>query len=335
MTETLKLAPLRVPYDDADAVRKTYLTESGLRHALSALPFCDAYDYVRGTAFGMYDRGDAREAIDRIVSFDALLTRRGGPEGALLDIHAALMQTLVALRILTGDIDGAMTDAAAALTLLSQSPKRKDEPFLSVLAALLHDIAVIHVSRGEFRQAEREIEKSIKIFGRLARLRPERYSSAHMLVMGASTGICQSRQRQAKMLAEYSEDTERYMERLKQGDLEAANSLIDSLGREGETLARMGRHREAVEYYTRAVRHLTQAEPEFGLRHLRLSIGLGESLLNVNTLRDKGVHLLNTMLHKATRLNADAEHRHIVDTLLNARDRKRDILGFWHKIFPR
>ena len=55
----------------------------------------------------------------------------------------------------------------------------------------------------------------------------------------------------------------------------------------------------------------------------------------MKTSRDKGIHLLNTMLHKAIKINAEDEHRRIVDILLNAKNQKLDILGFWHKIFPR
>ena len=76
-------------------------------------------------------------------------------------------------------------------------------------------------------------------------------------------------------------------------------------------------------------------EPDFSMRQLRLSVDLGEALLQANATRDKGVHLLNTMLHKASRLNAVDEHSRITNILLNAKSRNLDILGLWHKIFPR
>ena len=47
------------------------------------------------------------------------------------------------------------------------------------------------------------------------------------------------------------------------------------------------------------------------------------------------MHLLNTMLHKATKLNADEQHRRIVEILYNAKHGSTDILSFWHKLFPR
>ena len=116
---------------------------------------------------------------------------------------------------------------------------------------------------------------------------------------------------------------------------DAAGRLVESLTSEGDTLAQMGRHREAVQYYTRALKYLTKLEAEFSLQQLRLSISLGESMLHIAAMRDKGVHLLNTMLHKATKINATEEHRRIVDILYNAKSRSLDILGLWHKVFPK
>lgn len=311
------------------------MTASELRHILAGLPFAVIYDFVRSVASSLIRQGLGSEAAERIEAFDALATRRGEEDGPLLDIHAALMQILTAVRISIDDIDGAMTSAASALSLLSQSPKRKDEPFLSVLAALLHDISIIHCSIGEYRQAERDIEKSLKILERLSRQNPARYSPAQMLAVSASTAIYRSRMRQANLLAHYRVATDTYMDMLKSGDDSAANALIESLSNEGRTLARMGKQRDAVQYFTRALKYLNQIEAEFSLRQLQLSVDLGEALISIKASRDKGVHLLNTMLHKATKLQADEEHRRIVDVLLNARSGSLDILGFWHKIFPR
>ncbi len=58
-------------------------------------------------------------------------------------------------------------------------------------------------------------------------------------------------------------------------------------------------------------------------------------MLSVSAMREKGVHLLNTMLHKATKINALDEHRLIVDALYHAKSRSLDILSLWHKVFPK
>ena len=297
---------------------------SDLRHAIGALPFNTAYDFFRAAVDTFIQNGQIQQAIDYINSFDALATRVPDENRSMLDIHAALMQILTAI-YLKADM------TADAL----QEPKPKDEPFLQVLATLLYDIARLHDSRGEHKQAERAIEKSLKLFERLSKLNRERYGSAHLLTLNASTSIYQSRIKQTNILAQYHASANAYLLQMNQGIADAGMRLVETLTEEGRTLAKMNRRREAVQYFTRALKYLSKIDPEFSRRHLELSIDLGEALLSVKATREKGIHLLNTMLYKATKINADDLHRRIVDILLNAKNDSLDIFGFWHKLFPK
>lgn len=335
----LSLEPifLAVTADTAPLVELTRnnINMTELRHAVDRMPFNAVYDFIRTAVRELTLQGRVQEAIERITEFDAAVQRMGEESGKLLDIHAALMQTITALHIHAGNLDEAEVSAAATLNLLAQEPRRKDEPFLSVLASLLYDIAMVHSSRGRFKQAEREIEKAMKIFERLAKTSPQRYGAAHLLAMNASTQIYRSRVKQAEMLASYQNATNAYLRMVSEGIEDAGMRLVESLVSEGQTLTQMSRQREAVQYFTRALKYLTKIEPEFTLRQLQLSIDLGEALLAVKGSREKGIHLLNTMLYKASKLNADTEHRRIVDILYNAKNNRLDIFSFWHKIFPR
>lgn len=316
------------------ALTKGEINITAMRHYVEEMPFNAIYDFIRGAAQSMVREGRAGEAVDRILEFDAAVTRHGEESGKLLDIHAALMQILTSMYIHAGRIGESLDIAATTLSLLSQEPKRKDEPFLSVLASLLYDISTIHNSRGEYRQAEREIEKSMKIFERLAKNDPDRYGAAHIMAINASTSIYRSRVKQTNMLAHYQIATSTYLRMVNEGIEDAGMRLIESLATEGRMLTKMGRRREAVQYFTRALKYLTKLNPEFGLQHLTLSIDLGEALLGVKATREKGIHLLNTMLYKAAKINVD-EHRRIVDILLDAKKGSSDIFGIWHKLFPR
>lgn len=306
-----------------------------LRHAVGEVSFNTAYDFFRALAIDRVERGEIEPAIKIIQETDSLLMRAGEEERHVLNIHAALMQLLTALLIENDETEEAKVTAASALTLLAQEPKRKDEPFLQILGALLYDIAFLHASRNEFKQAERELEKSLKVFERLARTDAERYGSAHIMAQSAATQIYRSRIKQVNLLAHYQVATSTYLQQVNDGIGDATTRLIDSLQTEGRTLAQMGRHREAVQYFSRALKYLTKMHPETDMRQLEMSVDLGEALLNVPASRDKGIHLLNTMLHKSTKLNADQLHRRIVDILVNAKSRRLDILGLWHKVFPR
>lgn len=327
------------PTADISHLQKRIKRSRGAADTLAALleaDFNTAYDYLRIYGGEMVTHGETEKAIATLTGIaDSMAAQEAQEEGRTLDLHAALMQILTALNIEMSDMDRAAVTAADALHLLAQQPKRKDTPYLQLLACLLYDIAFLHSERREYKQAEREIEKSIKIFERLAKTEPDRYATPHVMSLNGATSVYRNRVKQAELLAHYQAATSAYLQMLNAGVEDAATRLVDSLTNEGDTLARMGRHREALQYYSRALKYLTKLEPDFTLRQLQLSISLGESMLHVNAMRDKGVHLLNTMLHKATKINALDEHRRIVDSLYRAKSRTLDILSLWHKIFPR
>lgn len=331
------LIPAGGPSGSLDILAMSSASSARFRSAIDGLPFNTIYDYLLSGARRMAARGEALRAIDTVEAFDAILTRAGNPDRMTLDIHAAMMQVLTGLHAATGNTDAALSAAASALNLLAQEPRRKDEPFLAVLASLLYDLGSIHFARGEFPQSGRSLAKAAAIFGRLARLNPDRYGPPHVATLDAAAKVCGRAGDQAEALKRCQEATTRYLELTREGMMDdAVERLADSLAELGLTLARMGRHREAIQYLSRALRHMTRLSPEMDLRQLTLSTELGISLLLHKPTRDKGIHLLNTMLHKATRLGADDLHRRIVDVLADARTPGRlDILAVWHKIFPR
>ena len=290
---------------------------------------------MRSAALDMANRGMTDKAVGYISDFDEMLTRAGDSNIRSLDIHAAMMQIKSALLAMAGDFDEALSTAAATLRLLAQEPKRKDEPFLSVLASLLYDIALIHNERGEYKQAERSLEKSTKLFDRLARIDAARYGAPHILSVSAVTTVYRSRSKQAEALAAIQEQTAKYIEEVQSGAEDATVKLIDALAEEGRTLAKMGKNREAIQYFSKAMRSLTRIEPDLTMRGLEISVDLGIALLSQKATREKGVHLLNTMLHKATKLRASDQYERICEALSHDKEGTFDILSIWHKIFPR
>lgn len=301
---------------------------------LEGVPFDTTFDMLRSYASEMVSQGEAAKAAATLREIEVLIDPETA-DSAATDLHALLMQLLTALSIETDELDEAASTAASALHLLSLSPRRKDTAFLQLLGTLLHDVALLHSTRGEYKQAEREIEKSIKIFERLVKSEPDRYAAPHLMAVNGAAAIYRNRVKQAELLAHYQAATATYLELLNSGVEDVTGRLVASLADQGDTLARMGRHREAIQYYSRALKYLTRIESDFSSEQLRLSIALGESMLSVDAMRDKGVHLLNTMLHKATRINAADEHRRIVDILYKAKSRSLDILSLWYKLFPR
>lgn len=304
-----------------------------LRHSLANAPLTIVIDTIRVVAQHMVNENNISKAISYLQWLDTMFARRGAEN--IVDVHIAIKQALAALLIEDEKIEPAMAVIAEALNLLVQNSRRKDEGFMSLLAMLLYDLAQVHCIKKEYKQAERDILKSLRLLEKLSKIKPQRYSSAQLLALNASTSIYRSRVDQANLLAQYQVATSTYLEEVNSGIIDATIRLITSLQNEGNTLSQMNRYREAIHFYTRALKYLTRIESEFSLHQLQLSISLGEALIQAKTTRDKGVHLLNTMLHKATKLNADTEHKQIVNILLNARNNRLDILSFWHKMFPK
>jgi len=336
--DNTSLSPGFLPGDSTDAGRRIVeaaTVEEAAEHLRDAR-FDTAHDEMRRYASDAIIAGNAPHATDALTAIDAVMAIAPDADNPdIADKRTAIKQVLTALHLSQNRHAEAMQTAADALNMLAANPKRRDEAFLSMLAALLHDVALLHSARGEYRQAEREVEKSMKILERLARTEPDRYASALVMAQASVTQVMHSRLKQANLLARTQAAVETYMALVAAKAPDATDRLVDSLAEEGRTLARMDKHRQAVQYYTRALKYLVGIEPEMTLRQLTLSIDLGESLLYIKGQREKGVHLLNTMLHKATRLGADEEHRRIVEVLLNANTRRLDILGLWHKLFPR
>lgn len=292
---------------------------------LAALPFNEAYDSLMEYV-SKQDIGTAVETIESII-------QQLPPESPLLP---ATYRILARTHLNNNNMDAATHSVATGLSILAQAPKRRDEPFIATLAFLLLDLANIHSALSRHKAAERDIEKSAQLFERLARTNKLRYGPHHINALATATQIYKSRIKQANLLAHYHAATETYLALANNGDNSSAGlALANSIAREGYTLADMGKHREAIQYFTRALKYLTRIQPEFTTEQLDLSVALGLSLLSVKATRDKGIHLLNTMLHKATKLNATDTHTRIVRALADSRTPGIDILNLWHKIFPR
>lgn len=254
-------------------------------------------------------------------------------ENAILR-KATPMQIAVAALIEAGDYDKALDTSADTLTVMSQEARRKDEEFLLILGCLLHDLAFIHNMRKEYKAAERTLSKSIKIFERLAKLNTEQYGSAHINTLNASTSVYRSHIKQVNLLAHYQVATTTYLNMVNGGIKNAMDRLINSLQDEGLTLMHLGKYKDAVRYFSRALKYLTRLQPDFSDRHMELSVMLGQALLHNITTRRKGVHLLNTLLQKAIK-NKDNDTAEKINGLLEKQSGRLDIIGMWHKIFPR
>ena len=171
----LSLEPVFLPATaDTSNIRARLKKVRAPEDSISSLlgtDFDTAYDTLRTTAAAGTAADETAQVTSTLAEMDSVLSAAGSEgenDSQRIILHAAILQILTALHIEQNSLDDAAVTAARALSLLARDPKRKDTPFLQVLGCLLYDISHLHGERGEFKQAEREVEKSIKVFERLA-----------------------------------------------------------------------------------------------------------------------------------------------------------------------
>ena len=107
-----------------------------------------------------------------------------------------------------------------------------------------------------------------------------------MHLVEASTAVIKSRSKQLSVLAYYQSETERYTRQLENSEgndlREGMSHLVDALKNEGDIMLNMGNARNAVKYYTKALRYLKRMNDRLGERELRISIGLARKNLSVH-----------------------------------------------------
>ena len=138
------------------------------------------------------------------------------------------------------------------------------------------------------------------------------------------------------VLAHYQTASELYMSELDSGDANetrtAMSNLVDTLGKEGDIMLEMGNSRNAVKYYTKALRYQKKLGDKMGERDLKLSIGLAKALMRLINRRAAAEQLLRSLLPLAQRLDATAEVHEIQD-LLNNKNKNTNIMTLLKSIF--
>ncbi len=211
----------------------------------------------------------------------------------------------------------ALVVAEELLRTIIKFPDRKNEDFLAILAAVLYALTMIHHRKGANDYAERELTKVQNLLEKLAKRNHDRFAAAHLTAIEASTQIFKSRMKQINTLAHYQVATSTYLDKMSRGVADAATRLVSSLQNQGDILSQMGNYRDAVKYYTKALRYQKKISNEMAQRELRISINLGAALLHLINRRDTGVQLLTSLLPLAERLNATQEIEEIKILLSN------------------
>lgn len=269
-------------------------------------------------------------AIDTLL-FDERLSEQLPALGAVW-LWLARMSTFIA----HADLMLALGAAENALTVMSEITTKKGEDFLALLASLLYNLAHTHNLLGDNARATKELTKSQKLLERLVKKDEKRFTPLLLYAVDAATDIITSRKQQMEMLARCHDLTELYTSRLNEGDgtqaSQALQQLIDTLEQEGNIMLEMGNARDAMRYFTKALRYQKRLSDNMGMRELTLSLGLARSLNRIKQRRAAAERLLTSLLPLARSLGAAAEAV-AIENMLNNRSKNTRIMSLLKSIF--
>ena len=255
----------------------------------------------------------------------------------LPELYAAWLW-LARMALLVGDGNPSLSLGAAenALLVLSGHQGKKTEDFNAIVAVLLYNLAIAHHDMGDNSRAAKELTKAQQLLERLAKRNDTRFSALLLMAVEASTEVIKSKTKQMNVLAHYQSASELYMSELNSGDSNATRiamvNLVDTLGKEGDIMLEMGNGRNAVKYYTKALRYQKKLGEKMGMRELTLSIGLARALMRLINRRAAAEQLLRSLLPLAQRLDATAQIHDIQD-LLNNKNKNVNIMTLLKSIF--
>ena len=242
----------------------------------------------------------------------------------------------MALLIDGGNPSLSLGAAENALLVLSDHQGKKTEDFNAIVVALLYYLALAHHDMGDNSRAAKELTKAQQLLERLAKRNDARFSAMLLMAVEASTEVIKSKTKQMNVLAHYQSASELYMSELNTGDANATRTamynLVDTLGKEGDIMLEMGNGRNAVKYYTKALRYQKKLGEKMGHRDLQLSIGLAKALMRLINRRAAAEQLLRSLLPLAQRLDATAEVNEIQE-LLNNKNKNMNIMTLLKSIF--
>ena len=273
---------------------------------------------------------EAEQVIEEFIYDDERMQQ-------LPELYAAwLWLARMALLIDGGNPSLSLGAAENALLVLSGHLGKKTEDFNAIVAALLYHLALAHHDMGDNSRAAKELTKTHQLLERLTKRNEARFSAMLLMAVEASTEVIKSKTKQMNVLAHYQSASELYMSELKSGDANATRTamqnLVETLGKEGDIMLEMGNGRNAVKYYTKALRYQKKLGEKMGHRDLQLSIGLAKALIRLINRRAAAEQLLRSLLPLAQRLDATAEVNEIQD-LLNNKNKNVNIMTLLKSIF--
>ena len=235
-------------------------------------------------------------------------------------IEAEVLANVAATRLQTARLledekyMAALELSITALQRLKEFPDHDNEEFRAAVVALIFDLAEIHFLLKDYKRSEKELDSLFKVLDPLLVKNPDRFGRLHILAMELSTRILRSRKKTIEMLARQQINVDALTEKVNSGIVNATERLVDSLCNVARLLASSGDYREAMKFFSEAIRISKKRTGRVTKKEIRITIEMASVMLNVKAMRPRAERLLNAVLPHAITL-AETELEKEIETV--------------------
>lgn len=196
----------------------------------------------------------------------------------------------------------AMERTISTLRELRDFPDIEHPEFRAILASILFDLAEIHFYLKDYTRSEKELDTLFKILGRLAKEDADRFGEFHILAMELGARILRSRKKAIATLEKQKQNVEALYEKVNAGVANATDRLVESLRKVAELLASAGSNREALKFYSEAIKFSKKRSGRVGRREIKLTIAMAGVMSRIKQMRERAKRLLAAVLPHAIAL---------------------------------
>lgn len=208
----------------------------------------------------------------------------------------------------------ALEKTIGALQRLKDFEDHENEEFKALLVALIFDLAEIHYELKDYKRSEKELDALFKVLDPLLAKNPDRFGRLHILAMELSTRILRSKKKTIDMLARQQLHTDALAEKVNSGIISATERLVDALCNVGRLLASSGDYREAMKFFSEAIRISKKRTGKVNRKEIKMTVEMAEIMIRVKSMRPRAERLLDAVLPHAISL-AETELEQEIHTL--------------------
>lgn len=233
-------------------------------------------------------------------------------------VEAEVLANIAATRLQTARLledekyMAALELTITALQRLKEFPDHSNEEFQAALVALIFDLAEIHFLLKDYKRSEKELDTLFKVLDPLLARNSDRFGRLHILAMELSTRILRSRKKTIDLLARQQLNVDALTEKVNSGIVNATERLVDSLCNVARLLASNGDYREAMKFYSEAIRISKKRAGRVNRKEIRMTLEMASIMMNVKAMRPRAERLLDAVLPHAISLKEEELEKEIV-----------------------